>query len=202
MGERDFEYDLKGEIELDEAFFTTERPKDKKDELLKQGSGSERKAKVLVMVESTSVNKPKNGKKKKSIGRVKMLVIPDLKGETIFKNASKHLAADADLTMDASHAHILLGKYYKHKVSRMNTQKDVDENLPWVHVMISNAKSMLLDTYHGIKAEYLQDYLNEFCHKFNRRSLSDRIFDRLLDICAGYQNGFEHRIYNKKSALP
>ena len=34
---------------------------------------------------------------------------------------------------------------------------------------ISNAKRSILDTYHDIKAEFLQLYLNEFCYKFNRR---------------------------------
>ena len=41
--------------------------------------------------------------------------------------------------------------------------------LPWVHIAISNAKRLLTDIHHDIKPEYLQNYLNEFCYKFNRR---------------------------------
>ena len=62
-------------------------------------------------------------------------------------------------------------------------KKSVGEVLPWVHIAISNAKRSILDTYHDIKAEFLQLYLNEFCYKFNRRYLGFRLFDR-LELCA------------------
>ncbi len=67
--------------------------------------------------------------------------------------------------------------------------------LPWVHIAISNAKRSMLDTYHDIKAEFLQLYLNEFCYKFNRRYFGFRLFDR-LELCAcTYRADFKHRIY-------
>ena len=50
MGKRDHEYPLKEEIELDDAFFTTEIPAQHKDELLKRERGSQKKTKVLVLV--------------------------------------------------------------------------------------------------------------------------------------------------------
>ena len=40
-----------------------------------------------------------------------------------------------------------------------------------LNVRIDNVTAKeLLDTYHDIKAEFLQLYLNEFCYKFNRAS--------------------------------
>ena len=75
MGMRDAEYTLAGFIELDEAFFTTETPSEKKGRKLKQGSGSERKAKVLVMAESEEVEKPKAGRKAKKVGHIKYIKI-------------------------------------------------------------------------------------------------------------------------------
>lgn len=63
MGMRDDLYSLSGSIELDEAFFTSENSDvAKKNEKLKAGSGSQRKSKVLVMIESASID---NGEKKK-----------------------------------------------------------------------------------------------------------------------------------------
>ena len=53
MGKRDDKYTLKGCIELDEGFFSTEIPKEKKNEKLKAGAGSQRKSKVMVIAEST-----------------------------------------------------------------------------------------------------------------------------------------------------
>ena len=41
--------------------------------------------------------------------------------------------------------------------------------LPWVHIAIVNLKRFLLGAYHGTSTRYLQDYLNEFCYRFNRR---------------------------------
>ena len=73
----------------------------------------------------------------------------------------------------------------------------MDELLPWVHTTISNAKSLLLDTYHGIKEEFLQEYLNEFCYKFNRRHFGEGLFDRVVNICVMYGTGFTHRPYRK-----
>jgi hypothetical protein len=60
--------------------------------------------------------------------------------------------------------------------------------LPWVHIAISNAKRMLLDIHHDIKPEFLQNYLNEYCYKFNRRYYGEALFDRLLKACVIYEN--------------
>ena len=38
----------------------------------------------------------------------------------------------------------------------MDDKKKVGKVLPWVHIAISNAKRSILDTYHDIKAEFLQ----------------------------------------------
>ena len=68
MGKRDDKYTLKGCIELDEGFFSTEVPNEKKDEKLKAGVGSQRKSKVMVIAESTPVDvETKKGMKPKSV---------------------------------------------------------------------------------------------------------------------------------------
>ena len=45
----------------------------------------------------------------------------------------------------------------------------VDEWLPWVHVAIANLKRFILGTFHGTSHVYIQEYLNEFCYRFDRR---------------------------------
>ena len=52
MGKRDEKYKLMGEIEIDDAFFTTVELTDKlqDDEPLKRGRGSQKKSQVMVMV--------------------------------------------------------------------------------------------------------------------------------------------------------
>jgi hypothetical protein len=51
--------------------------------------------------------------------------------------------------------------------------------------------------YHGVKPEFLQEYLNEFCYKFNRRYFGEELFERLVMIAASYRTDFEHRTYRK-----
>jgi hypothetical protein len=58
----------------------------------------------------------------------------------------------------------------------------VDEWLPWVHIAISNLKTFLLGTFHGVSIKYLQEYLNEFCYRFNRRFVEKQIPNRLLNL--------------------
>ena len=58
---------------------------------------------------------------------------------------------------------------------------------PWVHIAIANAKLLLLDVYHDIRPEYLQNYLNEFCWKFNRRNFGEALFDRLMVDAVSYK---------------
>ncbi len=56
-----------------------------------------------------------------------------------------------------------------HGACAMKDKTMVGKVPPWVHISISNAKRSILDTYHDIKGDFLQLYLNEFCYKFNWR---------------------------------
>jgi hypothetical protein len=56
----------------------------------------------------------------------------------------------------------------------------IGKDLPWVHIAISNAKRQILNTFHDVKPEFLQKYLDEFCYKFNRRYFGEELFGRLL----------------------
>ena len=61
-------------------------------------------------------------------------------------------------------------------------------------IAISNAKRLLLDIYHDIRPEYLQNYLNEFCWKFNRCIFGDVLFDRLTVAAVAYKNQLRYNI--------
>lgn len=52
---------------------------------------------------------------------------------------------------------------------------------PWVNTTISNSKRLLLGTHHSIGKLFLQNYLNEFCYKMNRRHHVVDLFDQLLN---------------------
>lgn len=202
MGIRDGRYILNGSIEIDEAFFTTETPKEKKGRMLKAGAGSERKAKVLVMAESRDVENPKPYMKPKKVEFMKMRVIPDLKSQTISKSVNMNVnCKDSIAITDASKSHSKFSEMFDKHISQVVEPKDIVKVLPWVHIAIANAKTTIAGTYHGVKAEYLQEYLNEFCYKFNRRYFKENLFDRLLMVAAENRTLFVHRIYNKNMKI-
>lgn len=191
MGRRDGEYELTGVIELDEGFFTTIRTKEEKDKPLKRGRGSQKKSKVLVMVESVVVEgkTTKTGKPRK-VGYLKMIVINDLKAKTITKMVTNNVSKSAVIDSDYSTSYVKLKEIIKEHKPEVIPKDKINEMLPWVHIAISNAKRLLLDIHHDIKPEYLQGYLNEFCYKYNRRFFGEKLFDRLLIACVSYKNEF------------
>jgi len=47
-------------------------------------------------------------------------------------------------------------------------------------ITISHVKKKLKGLHHHVKNEYMQQYLNEFCYKYNRRFFKQLAFDRLI----------------------
>ncbi len=195
MGKRDAKYQLTDQIELDEGFFSTERPSVSNESKLKRGRGSQKKTKVIVMAESKEV-KGKTTKKGKPrrVGYIKMQTIKNLKAEAITNKVKESVSKEAELLTDASTSYVNLSKVVRQHKASVIPKENVCEVLPWVHIAISNAKRMILDIYHNVKPEFLQSYLNEFCYKFNRRYFGESLFDRLLIATANAKNEFRYRI--------
>lgn len=192
MGLRDDKYTLKGELELDDGFFTTVIPEEQKNEKLKRGRGSQRKSKVLVMAESEEVDNPKHGKKSRKVGYIKMKVINDLKSETIDAVVEKHISKDAKVKSDDSTSYVGIEEKVDEHKAMVVLNKEIEKELPWVHIAISNAKRWLLNSFHQIDSLYLQKYLNEFCYNFNRRYMGEVLFDRLLIASVSAKNQFRY----------
>lgn len=193
MGKRDEQYSLSGVIELDEGFFSTETPDQDKDKPLKRGRGSQKKSKVLVMAESQPVEgeTTKSGKPRQ-VGHLKMIVINDLKSETITSLVKDNVSEKSIIDSDDSTSYVKLKDIVKEHRPQVIPKNEIGKTLPWVHIAISNAKRMLLDIFHDIKPEYLQYYLNEFCYKFNRRYFGEDLFDRLMIASVSYKNQFRY----------
>jgi hypothetical protein len=145
MANRDGKYKLSGGIELDEAFFTVNEARDPSAPV-KRGAGSERQAKVVVMAEST----PGKGRKNYRCGHFKMAVAGDLKAETIDRQAKAGIDPASELRTDNSKSHKGPGMFVKRHIPSTLPGKEGSKALPWVHTAISNAKAILLATYHGI----------------------------------------------------
>lgn len=196
MGERDARYKLEGTMELDEAYFSTDNSLDDKA-AIKRGVGSQRKSKVLVMIESEPTQPTKKGQKSRRCGHLKMLVINDLKTDTFESKVSENVSPNATVVMDNLASHAGVERVVKESERQTVIGKLASKILPWVHIVISNAKSRFQAMYHGIKSEFLQQYLNEFCYTFNRKDFGERLFDRLMFAAISYLPSFEHRQYRE-----
>ena len=167
MAYRDSRYRLNGVVELDEAYFGAPDPSGK-------GRGTGR-AKALVAVSITEDGKPRFAKIQK---------VARLDGRRVKRLAADVIAPGTRIRTDGLNSYRCLSKRYVHEPV-VATGKPKDKLLKWVHVAISNAKSFIMGTFHGLDAKHLQRYLDEFCYRFNRRYREAELFDRLLAACAG-----------------
>ena len=85
----------------------------------------------------------------------------------------------------------------RHLPGELEGLEKLCKNLWWC--WNDNAKALFKDMYHGIKTEFLQEYLNEFCYKFNRMHFNDRTFDRLMIASVSYTPTFKHRKYDSNA---
>lgn len=189
MGKRDSKYSLTGNIEVDDAFFEivdlTDNDEsgndDDTDENLKRGRGSEKQMKVLVMVESTPNPKQENPNKKNRImGFVKMVIMTDLSSIEINHEITKAIAKSSTILTDGYKSYGKLTEVVDKHIQLVIPAKEAHKKLPWVHTVIANAKRLFLGIYHSIGKDYLQNYLNEFCYKLNRRKFTTDLFDRMI----------------------
>jgi len=165
MGDQNKLYKLKGVIELDDALIGGKRSG-------KRGRGAEGKTAVLVACEHN------NGKPgfvvMKAVDRITHSHVKQFSQEVLETGQTVHTDAFASLS-------ILTEEH--HHVARVTPPEMANEWLPWVHIVISNLKSFLLGTYHGISRRYVQEYLDEFCYRLNRRFWEDQLPNRLLGVC-------------------
>ena len=164
MGHRDSLYRLSGVIEIDDALVGGRRKG-------KRGRGAEGKTPVIVAVES----------KGKRAGFIAMQAVDSVCHDTVNKFVAKHLNEQQEVHTDALPALSIIDNTQQHE-AKVTPSELVDEWLPWVHIAIGNFKIFLLGTFHGVSGQYLQEYLDEFCYRFNRRKMEREIPNRLLNL--------------------
>lgn len=181
MADRDARYKLAGLIEMDESFFG---PKG-----TVHGRGSENKSVVLC-----AVSLYKDFKGKERLGFAHMTVIEDASAESIGQYLER-LGCGATTEEGHQLLHAIrsdgwraYGKAAKQKDIHhykviLHDPKAAGKLLPFVHRVISNAKSVIKGTHRGVSDKHLNSYLSEICYRFNRRFWEMELFDRLIQAC-------------------
>lgn len=162
MGQRDAEYILAGIVELDDTYFGSPKKGGKR------GRGTS-KIKVLAGLSTNEEDKPEY---------LKMQVVPDLKGKTIGKFAAQNIAVGTIINSDAYYSYRKpLAEKWLHQYRVFEPESGM---LHWLHTAIGNAKEFVGGTYHGLSKKHMQNYLDEYCYRFNRRFFPGELFGRLL----------------------
>lgn len=165
MAHRDSIYRLQKLIEFDDAYVGGKRAG-------KRGRGAEGKKPVLVAVEHRT----------KGAGFVAMQAVDTVSKKTVRNFLLFHLKAGQNVRTDAFPALNAVAESHSHE-KKVTPPKKASEWLPLVHIMIGNMKTFINGTFHGVSSDYLQEYLDEFCYRFNRRFWEQELPLRLLNAC-------------------
>ena len=168
LRQRDEHYKLKNVIELDGAFFG------------RRETGTE--TEVLVAVESKDWVDEK-GRAKSKAGFAKVMVAPETKAKAQ-EFVDQVIQRDSMVNTDGSPSLRDVKNVDVEYQVVANDPQVLDRWLPWVHKFISNAKTWIVGTHHGVEPKYLARYLAEYTYRFNRRHDPDGLFHRALAACA------------------
>ena len=178
MGKRDNLYSLSGMIEFDEGFFETSFSQHGR-KLLKRGKGSQRQQNVAVLAESTPLENIEDGSTSSHCRFFKMRVMGSQQSDTVNDIIASNISSSSVLFSDMATNYIDIHKIVEEHITEKSSKETTAKTLKWVHIAISNAKRNFLGVHHKINTDYLQNYLNEFVYKLNRRYMND-LFERVF----------------------
>jgi len=168
MADRDSIYRLANLIEFDDTLVGGKRAG-------KRGRGAAGKRPVLVAVET----------REKGAGFVAMQAVDSVNKGTVRQFLAKHLKDGQTVKTDALSALNAVGETQEHQ-KKVTPPEQASVWLPMVHIMIGNLKTFINGTFHGVSSNCLQEYLDEFCYRFNRRFWEPQLPLRLLNACLAH----------------
>lgn len=125
----------------------------------------------------------KQGKKKVRAGRVRLRVISDASSEVLLKFLNENVTKGAVVRTDGWKGYLPVARNgFVHDALVGETSVEVAEQLIHIHRVLSNLKTWLLGTHHGVSAKHLQACLNEYTFRFNRRMTPFQSFQSVLGI--------------------
>jgi transposase-like protein len=155
---------LDGAVEVDEAYWGGEEA---------GAIGRQTELKTLIIVAAQEDGK--------GIGRIRLRSIPDVTKASLHGFIAQAIAPGSTVRTDGLLAYLGLNGYVHDRQIRRHREEG-EHLLPRVHRVISLLKRWLLGTHRGAIAHaHLDDYLDEFTFRFNRRTSASRgkLFYRL-----------------------
>jgi ribosomal protein L37AE/L43A len=119
------------------------------------------------------------------LGRLRLEVIPDSTAQTLHAFIARNVEPGSIIASDAWRGYRSLPPAYTHRPISQAALKSAGlapDAVPGVHRVISNLKTWLRGTHHGVGADHLDHYLNEYVFRFNRRFYPMAGFATLLGL--------------------
>ena len=158
------QYTLEGDVEVDEFMVGGFEP---------DAPGRTHGKKSLVVL---AIEKVINKKGKETIGRAYAKTIDDASAKSLKSIFDSHIGVGAKVKSDKWRGYLPLKKGWD-----LNQEKSKKgESFKLLHVHIMNIKGWLRGIHHKCSAERLQDYLNEYHFRFNRRGFLSSIWEKLI----------------------
>ncbi len=155
-----------------------------------EGRGVHHKVLVACAVEvrhrkpGTAQDKRKDGR---YAGRVRLAVAADRSAKSLCGFVDGAVAPGTLIVTDdwSGYAGLRKRGYDHHAIAECGDPEVTEEFLPIIHLVFANLKTWLIGIHHGVSAQHLQAYLNEFTFRFNRRFYPFNAFRSLLGIAGG-----------------
>ena len=140
----------------------------------------------------------------KALGRLRLAVVPDASQATLTAFIERTVKRGSTIASDAWSGYGgLAASGYDHEPLSQSALKRAGldpDAVPGVHRVISNLKTWLRGTHHGVGADHLDHYLDEFVFRFNRRFYPMAGFASLLGLGAALPPTTTHEIHSPLTA--
>ena len=160
---------LSGTVEVDETYVGAPAEG-------KRGRGAFGKRIVVVAAERRGT----------AIGRIRLREVPNVQSETLKSATLECVAPGSTVVTDGWSGYGFLKTSGYNRVIEVKDDGELAEVvLPKCHLVVSLLKRWILGTLQGsLGVDHMQDYLNEFTFRFNRRTSRSRglLFQRLLEL--------------------
>lgn len=144
----------------------------------KRGRGvtdSETNTLVFGAVEVISYD-DKHGEHAEKAGRIRLATTPDASGESVEQFIASNVEKGSTIRTDGWKG------YSKSALSKYEHEQTPGLRALHIHRAFGNLKTWLNGTHHGVDPKYLQNYLDEFVFRFNRRKTPMAAFQTLLGL--------------------
>jgi transposase-like protein len=176
MAHSDSIYRLQNLIECDDALVGGKKAG-------KRGRGAAGKKPILVAVE----------RREQHAGFLAAEAVDEITKLSVRDFLNRHIKPGQEIRTDAFPALNAIAESHTHD-KRVTPPEDAAHWLPLVHIVIGNLKTFLNGTFHGVSGQYLQEYVSEFCYRFNRRFWEHELPMRLLNACLAHAPGKQLKI--------